>query len=109
MGEIDRQRHQRFRLTAGVAKHHPLIPGTTAIHSQSNVGRLLMKADVHLHGIARKSDRRVCVTDLTNGVADQAIHDRSSQRCLGCDFSSNDYQVGCHQNFASNPTLWVVL
>ena len=71
MRELDRHRHQLFRLVAGVAEHHALIAGAAMIHALRDVGGLLVDGADHRAGLGIESHARVVVSD----PVDRGAHD----------------------------------
>ena len=102
MGQIDRQRHQRVRLVAGEAEHHPLVAGPAEVDAHRDVRRLRVQVAMHLAGVRREADVRVDVADLADRVADDFLHDCGRQVGLRGDLAGDDDQVSRDQRFAGD-------
>ena len=74
--EVDRQRHERRRLVAGVAEHQALVAGALVevealalVHALRDVLGLLAVGDDDRAGMRVEADLRVVVADAVDGVA----------------------------------------
>ena len=121
VGEPDRQRHQIGRLVAGVAEHHPLVPGALRVelvlspgagpnleglvHALPDVGRLLVERDDDPAGVPVDAVGVVVVADVEHGLAHQL---RDVHVGRGGDLPRHQHQAGGQQRLARDPAARVV-
>ena len=100
---VDRERHQRRRLVAGVAEHHALVAGAlvqvlvgSMIDAARDVGRLPPVAHHHRAAVGVEAQLRVV-------VADPADHGARDSRVVVLDgrgdFAGEHDEAGRHQRF----------
>ncbi len=109
---VDRKRHQRRRLVAGVAEHQALVASTLvqvllggALDAARDVGRLPAVADHHRAALGVEAQFGVVVADAVDGVArDAAV----IVLVLGGDLAGQHDQAGGHQRFGGHPAVGVL-
>ena len=118
----DRQRHQRVRLVAGVAEHHPLVTraghvelvvvgGVGArlvgdVHALGDVRRLLVDRVQDRAGVGREAEVPVGVADLADRLARHLLDvDVGFRR----DLAGDDDQAGVDERLAGHATVRFVL
>ena len=108
---VDRQRHQRGGLVAGVAEHQALVAGALVeveplafVHSLGDVRRLAVDGGEDGAALVVEADFGVVVADAAHGfLGDLAIVDVR----LGRDFAGNHDEAGGDQGFAGDAALRV--
>ena len=110
---VDRERHQRRRLVAGVAEHHPLVAGALVqvvvgglVDAALDVGRLLAVADHDRAAVGVEAQRGVVVADVPDRLArDVAEVDDRLRR----DLAGHDDEAGRHQRLRGHAGRGVLL
>jgi len=78
VGQIDRQRHQRRRLLAGVSKHQSLIPRTdrsaSLIDTLVDIGRLFADSVEHAGGTVVEAVKCIGITDFADHLSGDILH-----------------------------------
>jgi len=77
MSQLNRKRHQTFRLFAGIAEHHPLVSGTGIQHlicvlsfdPACNIGRLCMQIYIHTAAIRIEASPGLCIAYFTYNLS----------------------------------------
>ncbi len=120
VGEVDRHRHQRLGLVAGVAEHHPLVacagdqqlvvlaadPGLVGgVDALGDVGRLLVERDQDRDVVAVVAVVAVVVADAADRLADDL---GDVEVDLGRDLAGDDRHAGVDQRLAGDPALRVL-
>ena len=103
--EHDGQRHQLFRLVAGVAEHQALVARAPRVHAHGDVGRLLVDGGDHAAGLVVEAVLGAGVADALDGVA----HDRGQVRVgLGRDLAGDEGEAGGDHRLAGHPAVGVL-
>ena len=121
VGERDRQRHQRRRLVAGVAEHHPLVAGAGDIElvlvgligalliglvdALRDVRRLLVDRVQDGARVGREAELGVGVADLADRLARDLLDVHVG---VGRDLSGDDDQTGVDERLAGDAAVGVV-
>ena len=104
MRQLNRQRHQAFRLAAGITEHHALIACARVLfdfagNAHVDIRALLVQVDGDLAGLRVEAVARLGVADLADGVTGNlfVVHLRG-----GGDFAENVHRVGDGGDFAGD-------
>ena len=121
MGGPDRQRHEIGGLVAGEPEHHPLVAGSLAVEvvldgvlrsrllggvdALGDVTALVVDRDDHPAGVTVETGARVVVSDVLEGLADDA---RDLDVGRGGDLPGHHAQTGGHHGLAGDATTRVL-
>ena len=107
VGIVDRKRHQRWRLVAGIAEHQALVARALVevvvigiVDALGDVGGLLVDGGEDRAGLVVETDVGIVVADATDHFLDRfaIVH-----MGLGGDFARDDDEAGRYQGFAGDP------
>ena len=105
VGQRNRQRHQLFRLQAGIADHHPLVAGArvldvAGVHALGDVPRLLLHRNNRPAGLVIEAKLRPRVANLAHRVAHDLRHVHVGVRG---DLAQHHNQPGRRRRLAGHP------
>ena len=120
MRKIDGKRHEGFCFTAGITKHHTLIPGTgipiilfhagltfqAPVHPQCNIGRLTVQRNNHTAGASIKTILCTIIPNLTDGIPNDGLNIHIT---VSRDFAHNKDKSRCASTFTGNARFRIKL